>query len=169
MNSVELFSGPGGAILLPGERTRLIDRGDGGHLIVTPPREVWERSELPPAELEAWGELVAATGRAMIDHLPQLAGGCVNYWEAGNWSLHPDADPRGPKDPRTHRRVHLHLIGRSRHAAHPSWRWGEAPTFPPFAARHVWAQGFQPLTRAECTTIVDAAIATLARRRQAAR
>ena len=50
----------------------------------------------------------------MLATLPQLKGGCINYWEAGNWALHGDADPRGPKTPEAHRRVHLHLLGRQR-------------------------------------------------------
>ena len=84
-------------MVLPDEKLVLVDRSDGGNLIVNPPRDVWERSELTPAELVAWSFLVAATGRAMIDVLPQLEGGCVNYWEAGNWALHHDAEPAGPK------------------------------------------------------------------------
>ena len=147
-----LFQGAGGHIVLPD--LLLVGRLDGGHLIVNPPREVWERSELTKDELTAWSLLVAATGRAMIDVLPQLAGGCVNYWEAGNWALHDDAAPRGPKDPRVHRRVHLHLLGRSRHATHESWRWGEAPHFPAFADRFAWARGFEPLSIDECDAIV---------------
>lgn len=40
-----------------------------------------------------WSFLVAATGRAMINALPQLEGGCVNYFDAGNWALHDAAPP----------------------------------------------------------------------------
>jgi GNAT superfamily N-acetyltransferase len=139
-----LFRGEGGSLLLP--RLVLVDRLDGGHLVVNPPRDVWERSELTKDELIAWSLLVAAAGRAMIDVLPQLAGGCVNYWEAGNWAVNDAAEPRGPKEPRAHRRVHLHLLGRSRHATHESWQWGEAPRFPAFADRLAWSSGFAPLT-----------------------
>jgi GNAT superfamily N-acetyltransferase len=156
-----LFQGDGGTVVLPG--LVLVSRLDGGHLVVNPPREVWERSELTRVELAEWSVLVAAAGRAMIDVLPQLAGGCVNYWEAGNWALHDAAQPRGPKDPRVHRRVHLHLLGRSRHATHESWQWGEAPRFPRFADRHVWAHGFEPLSSEECEAIVARLLDLLAR------
>jgi GNAT superfamily N-acetyltransferase len=142
----------GGRIVIPD--LVLIGRLDGGHLVVDPPRPVWERSELTTRELTDWSILVAATGRAMLDALPQLAGGCINYWEAGNWALNDQAEPEGPKDPREHRRVHMHLFGRSRNALHDSWRWGEAPRFPSFVERREWAQPFQPLTRDECTAIV---------------
>jgi hypothetical protein len=105
-------------------------------------------------ELARWSFLVAATGKAMLEVLRQLDGGCVNYWEAGNWALNDQAEPVGPKNVREHRRVHLHLLGRSRSAEHPSWRWGEAPRFPSFADRLTWASSFERLTPEECVSIV---------------
>jgi hypothetical protein len=133
----------------------LVPREDGGHLVVDPPRSVWERSELTRDELAHWSYLVAAAGRAMLDVLPQLAGGCINYWEAGNWSLHDAAEPRGPKTPQLHRRVHLHLLGRSPNATDPSWVWGEAPRFPAFVDRVAWAATFAPLTADECDAVAQ--------------
>ena len=59
----------------------------------------------------------------MLDVLPQLAGGCINYWEAGNWALNDAADPKGRKDARAHRQMHLHLLGRSPSSADPAWAW----------------------------------------------
>jgi diadenosine tetraphosphate (Ap4A) HIT family hydrolase len=151
--TLPLFRGAGGEIVLPANLV-LVDRLDGGHLCVNPPREVWERSELTPEELTQWSFLVAATGRAMLETLPQLHEGCVNYWEAGNWSLHDQAEPAGLKIPRRHRRVHLHLLGRSRSARSPDWKWGEAPRFPDFADRFAWAAAFKPLEPEECRAIV---------------
>lgn len=153
----KLFACAGGDIVLPESGTVLVGRRDGGNLVVNPPREVWERSELTRAELALWSFLVAATGRAMLDVLPQLEGGCVNYWEAGNWALNDAADPRGPKTAAEHRRVHLHLLGRSRAAASPSWRWGEAPKFPDFSERQTWASEFERLTPEECRGVVSRA------------
>jgi hypothetical protein len=161
MNRV-LYRGIGGEIVLPA--LVLVGRGDGGNLIVNPPREVWERSELSAAELTHWSFLVAATGRAMLDVLPVLEDGCINYWEAGNWALNERAEPAGPKWPREHRRVHLHLLGRSRNAADPSWQWGEAPRFPSFEDRAQWAAAFEPLTDDECAAIVKRAEEILAER-----
>lgn len=154
-----LYTGAGGTIVLP--EMPLVDRNDGGNLIVNPPREVWERSELPAEELTQWSFLVAATGRAMLDVLPQLDGGCINYWEAGNWALNEGAEPRGFKTAPEHRRVHMHLLGRSPRAAHPSWQWGEAPRFPDFAERRAWAASFAPLDDAECAAVVARAQALL--------
>ena len=106
-------------------------------------------------ESTQWSLLVAAAGAAMLDALPQLDGGCINYWEAGNCSPNDAADPLGPKRARDHRRMHLHLLGRSRTATHPSWRWGELLRFPEFAERHGWSAGHEPLTADECRAIVE--------------
>ena len=141
----------GGTLELPA--LVLNDRKDGGHLVVNPPRPVWERSELSPSELTSWGFLVAASGQAMLEALPQLRSGCVNYWDAGNWALNDAALPEGRKDPRAHRKVHLHIFGRSPEASSGDWRWGEAPRFPEYSRAREWAAGFQPLTAAECDAV----------------
>jgi len=156
-----LLTGPGGTLLLPDTSALLASREDGGHLVVLPPRDVWERSELEPPELMHFGFLVAAAARAMLDGLPQLQGGCINYWEAGNWALNDAAEPIGPKTARRHRHMHLHLLGRSPTSTRPGWRWGESPRFPDFAERHTWAVGLQPLTSEECREIVTLAVAAL--------
>ena len=114
----------GGDLCLPDPKTIMIDRADGGQLVVNPPRRVWERTALAVAELVAWNLLVAATARAMIECLSQLDGGCINYWDAGNWALNDAADPRGPKRGPTHRVLHQHVIGRSRQP----WSSRHSPT-----------------------------------------
>jgi hypothetical protein len=154
MAGIKLLNCRGGSIHLPDATLVLVDRVDGGNLIVNPPRDIWERSELTPDELTQWSFLVAATGKAMLDALPQLEGGCINYWEAGNWSLNERAEPFGPKTARERRRVHLHLLGRSRTAKDPSWSWGEAPKFPDFTERYSWASKFERLSAAECRGVV---------------
>ena len=156
-----LVTGPGGTLVLPETTALLASREDGGHLVVLPPRDVWERSELDAHELTQWSFLVAAAARAMLDALPQLEGGCINYWEAGNWALNDAAEPVGRKTAGQHRHMHLHLLGRSPASTRPSWRWGESPRFPDFAERHTWAVGLQPLTSDECRAIVSRAVDTL--------
>jgi len=146
-----ICSSTSGTVVVP-ERV-LCDRRDGGHLVVNPPRPVWERSCLGAVELARWSLLVAATGRAMLDVLPVLRGGCVNYWEAGNWALNERAEPVGEKNPEFHRQVHLHVFGRSRAARDPDWRWGEAPKFPDYADAGAWASRFAPLSDDECERI----------------
>jgi len=149
-----LFTCAGGHLALPDRGAVLVGREDGGNLLVNPPHEIWERSELSPAELTAWSFLVAAAGQAMLRALPQLEGGCINYWEAGNWALNVAAEPAGPKTAPGHRRVHMHLLGRSRMAADPSWRWGEAPKFPDFSDRKAWAAKHERHSSAECQRVV---------------
>ncbi len=153
--ALTLFKCAGGEVVLPDAKLVLVSREDGGNLIVNPPRPVWERSELAAEELVQWSFLVAATGAAMLRALPQLENGCINYWEAGNWALNIDAEPRGmQKSGPQHRKVHLHLLGRSRNAKSPSHQWGEAPRFSSFAERHAWAAKHQRLTPDECREIL---------------
>jgi hypothetical protein len=152
-----VFRCAGGEVALPNADLVLVDRADGGNLIVSPARDVWERSELSTEELTRWSLLVAATGRAMLEALPQLADGCVNYWDAGNWALNREAAPLGTlKSGPRHRRVHLHLLGRSRDAKSQAWQWGEAPYWPSYQDRHAWAKGFHRLTPEEMAAIVAA-------------
>jgi diadenosine tetraphosphate (Ap4A) HIT family hydrolase len=146
-----VYKGPGGRVVVPSGL--FLDRSDGGHLVVNPPRDVWECSELTAEELVRWSFLVAAAGRAMIDSLPQLKGGCVNYFEAGNWALNDAAPPRGPKTAPEHRSMHMHIFGRSRGASHPSWRWGEAPRLPLYKDRKAFSTAFRPLDAKECAAI----------------
>lgn len=149
-----LFRNVGGSVTLPDPRTIMIDRRDGGQLVVYPPRRVWDRTALDAAELTQWNLLVAATAAAMLDTLPQLRNGCVNYWDAGNWALNVEASPAGPKVGSAHRVLHQHLVGRSPESTDPSWAWGESPFFPRFSDRFTWSQGKAPFTPAECTTLV---------------
>ncbi len=149
-----LFRGAGGTVALPDPKTIMIDRRDGGQLVVHPPRRVWDRTALDAAELTQWHFLVAATAAAMLETLPQLRDGCVNYWDAGNWALNADAPPAGPKTGPTHRVLHQHVIGRSPHSADPSWAWGESPFYPQFTDRFAWSAGKAPLTPAECGVLV---------------
>jgi len=158
----EILRCAGGSLVLPA--IVLNDRGDGGHLVVNPPREVWERSELTREELADWAFLVSAAGQAMLEVLPQLRDGCVNYWEAGNWALNDAALPAGPKSPREHRRVHLHLLGRSRDARHADWRWGESPRFPDYTDSRTWAKAFSPLDANETQAVALRAKSILAGR-----
>jgi hypothetical protein len=156
-----LLRGRGGEVSLPDPRTIMVDRRDGGQLVVHPPRRVWDRTALTPPELAAWTVLVAAAARAMLEQLPQLEGGCLNYWDAGNWALTDAAEPEGPKSGPLHRVLHLHLLGRSPRADDPDWRWGEAPVYPAFADRFSWSRTKAALTAEECAAIVARARAVL--------
>ena len=150
----------GGILELP--TLVLNDREDGGHLVVQPPRPVWDRTALSRRELAAFSSLVAASAKAMLDVLPQLEGGCINYWDAGNWALNVNAPPVGPKRGEDARQLHLHLFGRSRQSRNPDWRWGESPRFPRFADRLNWAADLKALTSGECRTVAIRCLEVLA-------
>ena len=162
--SLTLLSTTGGQLILPDRASLLVSAPNGGNLVVLPPRPVWERSELTADELARWGFLIAACGRAMLDTLPQLEGGCINYWEAGNWALNDAAEPAGRKRARDHRSVHLHLLGRSPASTDPAWGWGESPRFPAYAERHTWAASFERVSAEHCRAVVAAADALLRER-----
>jgi hypothetical protein len=150
-----LMRSTGGSVCLPDPATIMIDRADGGQLVVYPPRRVWDRTALSRDELTAWNLLVAAAAKAMLDVLPQLDGGCLNYWDAGNWAVNDAAPPVGAKAGPAHRVLHLHLCGRSRHSTDPSWAWGESPFFPRYDDRFAWSRGKRPLAAEECRAIVE--------------
>lgn len=159
--SLTLVRSSGGRLTLPDRRLVLVDRGDGGNLVVHPTRPVWDRGELTGDQLVQWSFLVAAAARAMLERLPQLVGGCINYWDAGNWALNEAAVPAGPKQGPTHRRVHLHLLGRSPSAASPAWQWGEAPRFPSFQDRFAWAEGHRWLEPTESRAVATRTVELL--------
>jgi hypothetical protein len=157
-----LLSCDGGHLVLPD--LVLVDRADGGNLVVNPPRPAWDRGALDPDELARWSCLVAAAGSAMLATLPQLDGGCINYWDAGNWALNDAAAPAGPKTGPAHRQLHLHLLGRSPRATDADFRWGEAPRFPAYADRLAWAAPHARLRADECLAVVRHAQALLRER-----
>jgi diadenosine tetraphosphate (Ap4A) HIT family hydrolase len=156
-----LLSCTGGHLVLPDASLVLVDRADGGNLVVNPPRPAWDRSALDADELARWASLVAAAGAAMLAELAPLGGGCINYWDAGNWALNDAAEPRGRKNGPEHRQLHMHLLGRSPDATDPDLRWGEAPRFPAYADRLEWAAAHARLRPDECLAVVRRTQASL--------
>lgn len=140
----------GGSLCVP--EYPMIDRADGGNLWVMPPREVWDRSELDREELIQWHFLIAASAKAMLDALPQLGGGVVNYWDAGNWWLNDAEAPQGPKTGCL-KKTHMHIIGRSLNCSDPDWAWGEAPVFPRYVKKDEWWSEKENLTLEERSNV----------------
>lgn len=152
----KILTSPGGALCVP--KHPMIDRKDGGNLWVMPPREIWDRSELSADELVQWSFLVAASGKAMLEVLPQLKDGVINYWEAGNWSLNDQSEPNGiKKTGPEHKKVHLHLIGRSPQSGDPDWTWGEAPFYPPYKDHQSWWKTKANLIKEEQKSVAERA------------
>jgi hypothetical protein len=129
------------------------DRKFGGHLMINPrplkSKEVHHVSDLMehPAIWLGFQLLCSIVERAMLEVLPCLNGeacagrkGVTNFFEAGNWGLHYQRSPIGPKDASA-KKVHAHLFGRSPLEPNPPrnladrmlhWGWGEAPYWPEF-------------------------------------
>jgi hypothetical protein len=149
-----LFETNAGRVALPNPGEVMNDRASGGHVIVFPARVVWDRTAFSREELGDWSWLIACVARAMLETLPQLRGGCINYWDAGNFAMNHDAPPAGFKDGPSHRRLHQHLLGRSPESRDPDWRWGDAPVFPSYANRVEYSAHRQPLDAKECAAIV---------------
>ncbi len=54
-----------------------------------------------------------------------------------------------PKTPALHRKMHLHVFGRSPRATHPDWLWGEPPRFPAFVQSEARTRQFTRLEDGE--------------------
>ena len=146
--SLTLLRGDGGALVLPDRVNAACQPGAGRQsggqsAAIGLGTQRAQRGRADPVRIPRR----APPGRAMIDVLPQLAGGCINYWEAGNWALNDEAEPRGRKEARSYRQMHLHLLGRSPASTDPAWKWGESPRFPAFAERHSWAAAVRTADR----------------------
>lgn len=100
----------------------------------------------------------------MLDVLPQLQGGIINYWDAGNWALNDAIEPRGLKVGCIHKKTHLHLLGRSPVSSDKDWMWGEAPIYPLYKDAKSWMEGKAPLTKDECRDVVGRTIELLTSR-----
>jgi hypothetical protein len=142
----------------------MVSRLDGGNLIVLPPREVWDRSELTPAELTQWSFLVAATARAITRRFAAARRRMHQLLGRGQLAAQPTGGAtRSEEWARAPQAAHA-PAGRSPTATDPSWRWGEAPNFPDFADRHTWAEKFERLNAEECRNIVARAESLLRER-----
>ena len=69
-----LMRGRGGRVCLPDPATTMIDRADGGQLVLYPPRRVWDRTALTREELTAkfdecaqWGGVSPAKAAQAIE------------------------------------------------------------------------------------------------------
>jgi hypothetical protein len=113
----------------------LVDRDDGGHVIIDPVVSVRDRQELIPKLAVEFMRLSVVTGQAMttvmIKHGVDI--GRINYQDNGNWSVFL---PEGPH-------LHLHLYGRATNAKYQ--RYGQACYFPHKDENPGFYKHFQPL------------------------
>src|SRR5688572_2513879 len=81
----------------------LIDREDGGHIIIEPKRKIVDRQQLKASEAIEFMRLTLIVGEAMKTVLSAhgITIGRINYQDNGNWSV---LKPEGPH-------FHLHIYG----------------------------------------------------------
>jgi diadenosine tetraphosphate (Ap4A) HIT family hydrolase len=122
--AVELFRANHFKVMYP--RIPLIDRKDGGHLLIFPLVKKLDRMHFTPEEAAEFMPFCKAVGRAFQEVMNESGIEVVrlNWMDMGNWRLVPYDDPR----------FHLHIFGRaagSRFQIH-----GEFNQIPPKGSKH---------------------------------
>jgi diadenosine tetraphosphate (Ap4A) HIT family hydrolase len=84
----------------------LIDRIDGGHVVVYPMRKKLDRMQMTPEESAEYMPFCIALGRAFTEVMNEsgIEVERINWMDMGNWRLVPYDDPR----------MHVHLFGRAK-------------------------------------------------------
>jgi diadenosine tetraphosphate (Ap4A) HIT family hydrolase len=129
----------------------LVDRYDGGHIIITPKVAVRDRQELEPAQAIELMRLTMITGDAMSTIMNQhrVDIGRINYQDNGNWSVF---NPGGPH-------LHIHIYGRARQAK--IQRFGQALFFPHRDEFPEYYATLQPLNIGDVIAIGEKIVALL--------
>lgn len=86
----------------------LVDRNDGGHIVIDPRQPVSDRQQLTPIQAIELMRLTIVAGAAMtmVMNRHGVDIGRINYQDNGNWSVF---KPEGAM-------LHIHLYGRAKHA-----------------------------------------------------
>jgi diadenosine tetraphosphate (Ap4A) HIT family hydrolase len=98
----------------------LVDRNDGGHIMISPKTRISTRQQLEANDAIELMRLTIVTGEAMhvVMNEHGVDIGRINYQDNGNWSVF---SPEGPA-------LHIHLFGRAKSAVHQ--KYGQALFFP---------------------------------------
>jgi diadenosine tetraphosphate (Ap4A) HIT family hydrolase len=117
----------------------LIDREDGGHIIVEPIIKIVDRQQLQAREAIEFMRLTMVAGEAMKTVLSAngIAIGRINYQDNGNWSV---LKPEGPH-------FHLHIYGRAMNARYQPY--GQACYFPHPDTHPEWYARLKPLSSSD--------------------
>lgn len=84
----------------------LIDRRDGGHIMIYPMRKKLDRTSMTPEESAEYIPFCIALGRAFTEVMNEsgIEVERINWMDMGNWRLVPYDDPR----------MHVHIFGRAK-------------------------------------------------------
>jgi diadenosine tetraphosphate (Ap4A) HIT family hydrolase len=123
----------------------LIDREDGGHLVIDPKLRVKDRQALSPEQAIELMRLTLIVGEAMTVALKSkdINIGRINYQDNGNWSVF---NPEGPF-------LHIHLYGRATNAK--TQRFGQSLYFPHKDEQPDFYSGVKPLNTEDAIAIRD--------------
>jgi diadenosine tetraphosphate (Ap4A) HIT family hydrolase len=114
----------------------LVDRQDGGHIIIDPKTKIRNRQQLRPDLAIELMRLTMVTGESMQTVLRHngISIGRLNYQDNGNWSV---LKPEGPL-------LHIHIYGRAVDAKIQPY--GQALFFPHRDTHEEFYSPLQPLT-----------------------
>jgi diadenosine tetraphosphate (Ap4A) HIT family hydrolase len=113
----------------------LIDRKEGGHIVIYPNIRSVDRTQLEPKKAIKLMKLTMLIGKATTLGLKKrgINIGRINYQDNGNWNMH----------------LHIHVFGRARTAKIQKWR--EPVYFPP--KKTGFYKGFKPLNKQDIAEI----------------
>lgn len=114
----------------------LVDRNDGGHIVIHPKIKVIDRQQLNVQQAIEMMRMTIVAGQALKDVMTAhgVHIGRINYQDNGNWSVF---DPEGPS-------LHVHLFGRATTARYQ--KYGEACYFPNKKNHPEYYRNFKQLT-----------------------
>jgi diadenosine tetraphosphate (Ap4A) HIT family hydrolase len=114
----------------------LVDRNDGGHIIIHPKIKVTDRQQLDSQQAIEMMRMTIVAGQGLKDVMTAhgVHIGRINYQDNGNWSVF---DRDGPS-------LHVHLFGRATTARYQ--KYGEACHFPNKKTHPEFYRNFKPLT-----------------------
>jgi diadenosine tetraphosphate (Ap4A) HIT family hydrolase len=123
----------------------LIDRADGGHIVIEPKEQVRDRQALSAALAIELMRLTVVTGEAMTTVMNKhgVDIGRINYQDNGNWSVF---KPEGPF-------LHVHLYGRAKSAK--VQHYGQTLYFPHRDEQPEFYAAVKPLSQADVIGIRD--------------
>jgi len=117
----------------------LIDRDDGGHIVVNPVVKISDRQQLTVRQAIEFMRLSIVAGQALSSVMRKngVNVGRINYQDNGNWGVF---KPGGPV-------FHLHLYGRATNAKFQPY--GQACYFPHIDQHPDFYARLRPLTEAD--------------------
>lgn len=123
----------------------LIDREDGGHIIINPKVKIRDRQALSPELAVELMRLTIVVGEAMTTALTNRGVdiGRINYQDNGNWSVFKDEGPF----------MHIHIYGRGKDAK--IQRYGQSLYFPHKDEDPNFYSGLRPLDAGDVEAIRD--------------